>query len=57
MHSISESLGPNERISNYWIYHISHIEFFLDHFGIGKRKEKKARGSKGQAEKGKIKHI
>jgi len=33
------------------------LRVFLEHFGIGSRKEKKARGSKDQAGKGKIKHL
>jgi len=31
------------------------LRVFLEHFGIGERKEKKVRGSKDQAEKGRIK--
>jgi len=33
------------------------LRVFLEHFGIEARKTKKARGSKDQAEKGKIKQL
>jgi len=43
-------------LSLFFLSHtLGHLEFFLEHFGIGARNEKKARGSKDQVRKGRIK--